>query len=82
MRGSRDGDGVIVILDRDVTPHISNADPRGALEAMRSQLQKTAQQLFDDGQVTKVADDRGPQFWHWQLVITAADLGRPAANAN
>ena len=74
MPGSRGTDRVVIMLDRDLTPSISPDDPRTDLQAMRRQLEEAAQRLFDEGFVTKVEDQRAPQFFHWQIVITKADL--------
>jgi hypothetical protein len=76
--GSRGSDRAVIILDRDITPLVPDRDPQKNLQANRRLLQETAQRLFDEGFVSKVADNRAPQFFHWQVVITRADLERTA----
>lgn len=78
MPGSRGSERVVIIVDRDVTPFISARDPAAAFCNIRHELDVTAQRLFDQGHVTKVTDEKGPQHWHWQIAISKADLEETA----
>jgi hypothetical protein len=71
--GSRDNDRVVVLLDQPIVDDLP-ADALAELEAMRSRLQAAAERLFENEDISKVSDQTAPQFFHWQIVVTKADL--------
>ena len=73
MRGSHGTDRVMIVLDRDLSSGLP-ADPADDLEVMRPNLQEAAQRLLAEDCVSRIEDNTGPQYWHWQIIITKADL--------
>jgi hypothetical protein len=79
MPGSRGSQHVDILLDRDLTPFISESDPKIDLQRMRRFLEDAAQRLFEEGCVTQISHPAGPR---WKIVITRADLGNPTGKAS